>query len=82
MTLTDAEIEQLTEKIIGCGIEVHRIFGPGLIESIYQACMVIELRIAGLRVESGRCIPLEYKGHSICGELKLDLVVEEYIKHR
>jgi GxxExxY protein len=79
MTRTDAEIERLTEKIIGCGIEVHRIFGPGLIESIYQPCMVIELRNVGLKVESGRHIPLEYKGHSICGELKLDLVVEDCV---
>ncbi len=62
MTRADAEIEQLTEKIIGCGIEVHRVFGPGLLESIYQECLIIELRIAGLTVESGRHIPLEYKG--------------------
>jgi GxxExxY protein len=76
MTRTDEEIEQLTEKIIGCGIEVHRVFGPGLLESIYQECLITELRIAGLSVESGRHIPLEYKGRSISGELKLDLVVE------
>jgi GxxExxY protein len=47
-----------------------------LLESIYQECLIIELRIAGLTVESGRHISLEYKGRPISGDLKLDLVVD------
>jgi GxxExxY protein len=39
----EGKLEQLTEKVIGCGIAVHREFGPGLLESVYQACMMIEL---------------------------------------
>ena len=44
MTTTLAEVEELTEKVIGCAIEVHRILGPGLLESVYLECMIIEMR--------------------------------------
>ena len=73
---TPAEIEQLTETIIGCGIEVHKTLGPGLLESVYRDCMIIELGDARLRVESEQCVPLQYKNHCIKGGLKLDLRVE------
>jgi hypothetical protein len=73
MDRTDAAIDQLTETIIGCGIELHRFYGPGLLESVYEQCLIIELRLAHLEVESGRRLGLEYKGHTICRELKLDL---------
>lgn len=76
MTPTAAEVEQLTERIIGCAIEVHRILGPGLLESVYRECMIVELTKNRLRVESERSVPLEYKGQRINGELKLDLLVE------
>jgi GxxExxY protein len=76
MTTTPAEVEALTGKIIGCAIEVHRILGPGLLESVYRECMIIEMRRAGLRVDSERHVPLDYKGQRISSELKLDLLVE------
>jgi GxxExxY protein len=71
-----AEIDQLTERIIGCAIEVHKALGPGLLESVYRECMIIELRTAQLRVESEQYVALNYKGQRIKGELKLDLRVE------
>lgn len=71
MTPIDAEVDQLTERIIGCAIEVHRILGPGLLEGVYRECMIIELTKNQLRVESERPVPLEYKGQRINGELKL-----------
>jgi GxxExxY protein len=70
------EIEELTEKTIGCAIEVHRILGPGLLESVYRECMMIEMRREGLRFESEQHIALDYKGQRIRGALKLDLLVE------
>ena len=76
MSTTVAEIDALTERAIGCAIEVHRTLGPGLLESVYRDCMIIEMRGEHLRVESQRCVPLEYKGHRISGDLKLDLLVE------
>jgi GxxExxY protein len=69
-------LNRLTERIIGCAIEVHRIFGPGLLESVYRACLIIELTREHLRVESERSVTLEYKGQRIKGTLKLDLLVE------
>src|SRR5687768_3253781 len=56
-------------------IEVHKTLGPGLLESVYQECMVIELKGANLDVESDRRIAIKYKGQQIRGELKLDLPV-------
>ena len=79
MTSTPAEVEALTEKIIGCAIEVHRILGPGLLESVYRECMIIEMRRAGLRVDSERRVPLDYKGQRISSRLTLDLLVEDCV---
>jgi hypothetical protein len=62
--MTEAEIDQLTERIIGCGIEVHRTFGAGLLESVYRECMAIELRTAQLRFETERQIKLKVQGNS------------------
>ena len=67
-------LEDLTEKIISCAIDVHRTLGPGLLESIYRACMVIELRRKGLRVDVERPVTLDYKGERV-PTFRLDLVV-------
>ena len=45
------ELNDLTEKIIGCAIKVHRVLGPGLLESAYEVCLVHELRKTGLKAE-------------------------------
>jgi GxxExxY protein len=79
MLIESAAIEDLTEKVIGCAIEVHRILGPGLLESVYRECMVIEMRREHLRVDSERHVPLDYKGHRISSPLKLDLLVDDCV---
>jgi GxxExxY protein len=79
MTNTHQQVEDLTGKIIGCAIEVHRILGPGLLESVYRECLHIELTRRGLRVESERILSFDYKGQRIGGALKLDLVVSDCI---
>jgi GxxExxY protein len=76
MTHDVADVEALTEKVIGCAIEVHRTLGPGLLESVYRECMIIEVRGEHLCVESERHVPIEYKGQRIKCPLKLDLLVE------
>ena len=68
-------LERLKEKVIGCAIEVHRVLGPGLLESVYRECMALELRLAGLPVEGNRRVTIEYKGQLIADALKLDLLV-------
>ena len=70
MTSADPEVDARTEKIIGCAIEVHRTLGPGLLESLYRECMIIEMRSEHLRVETERHVHLEYKGQRINGELR------------
>ena len=79
MNSSPPEIEQLTQKIIGCAIEVHRVLGPGLLESVYRECLLIELRREHLRVESERQVALDYKGHRVAGRLRIDLLVNECI---
>ena len=74
-----AEIEPLTQKIIGCAIEVHKTLGAGLLESVYRECMIIEMRNAQLRFESERYINLTYKGVPINSKLRLVLLVEETV---
>lgn len=76
--ISDA-IERTVNKIIGCAIEVHRNLGPGLLESVYRECLLIELIASSLRVECERRMPLSYKGHKIGSVLKLDLLVESCI---
>src|SRR5918992_6023901 len=71
-----AVIEPLTERIIGCAIEVHKTLGAGLLESVYRECMCIELMSAGLQFESERQIQLIYKGTRINSKLWLDLLIE------
>jgi GxxExxY protein len=73
---TRAEIEHVTERIIGCAIEVHRTLGAGLLESVYRECMTIEMLSVQLRVESERQIKLAYKGKPINSKLRIDLLVE------
>jgi GxxExxY protein len=74
---TDAQ-DPLTERIIGCAIEVHRILGPGLLESTYVEALTFELGAARLRVARQVVLPLTYKGRHL-GEYRLDLLVEEAV---
>lgn len=57
----DPEINQLTERIIGAGIEVHRELGPGLLESAYQCALAYELRLRGIVFEEQNSAPLPIK---------------------
>jgi GxxExxY protein len=79
MTHSLEEVEALTNKVIGCAIEVHRTLGPGLLESVYRECLILELREKYLSVEDERYVPLDYKGHRVNGNLKLDLLVESCV---
>ncbi len=67
---------QLTEKIIGAAIKVHRRLGPGLLESAYEACLAHELRKLGLQVEQQKAVPVIYESVKLeCG-FRADLIVE------
>ena len=67
------EKDRLTEVVIGAAIEVHRIMGPGLLESVYQRCMEEELRLRNCPVDPQARIPLRYKGVALGDDLVMDL---------
>jgi GxxExxY protein len=77
--VTQKYINEISYKIIGCAIEVHKHLGPGLLESVYESCFIEELRIAGLSVRSQIYVPINYKGRNLGGTLKLDLLINEVI---
>jgi GxxExxY protein len=71
-----ANLNQLTEKIIGAAIKIHRRLGPGLLESAYETCLVFELQEMALRVEQQKAVPLVYENVKLeCG-FRADIVVE------
>ncbi|MGD1102682.1 MAG: GxxExxY protein [Terriglobia bacterium] len=70
------EINQLTERVIGACIEIHKTLGPGLLESAYEECLCHELRLAGLGFERQRPLPVAYKGVQLDCGYRLDVVVE------
>jgi GxxExxY protein len=67
--------KELTEKIIGAAIDVHRSLGPGLLESIYEQCLAYELTLRGLQVERQIDVPVVYKERKFDGALRIDLIV-------
>jgi GxxExxY protein len=72
------ESDQLTQRIIGCAIEVHRHLGPGLLESIYAAALAAELEFQKIAFRQQVSVPIEYRGR-ILGEYRLDLLVENAV---
>ena len=62
MLINDARLNELTGSILSAAIEVHRVLGPGLLESIYTTCTQYELAARRLRFVSQQAIPLTYKG--------------------
>jgi GxxExxY protein len=75
----DTELEQInvvTERIIGAAIEVHRVLGPGLIESIYEAALCFELDDRGIKYSRQVSIPAYYKGR-LLGDYRVDFIVED-----
>jgi GxxExxY protein len=72
------ELEDVIERIIGCGIAVHRALGPGLLESIYSKAVCLELLAAAIPFDCEKQIPVEYRGQILCYQ-RLDLVVAERV---
>ncbi len=73
------EFDDLSHKIIGCDIEVHRNLGPGLLESAYEQCLAHELQQSHISFESQRPLPVEYKGVKLDCGYRVDLIVENKV---
>ena len=77
--ITQKYINDIAYKIVGCAIEVHKQLGPGLLESVYETCLIEELSSAGLKVQNQLYVPVKYKGKELGIPLKLDLLVEDLV---
>ena len=72
-------LDEISHRIIGAAIEVHRHLGPGLLESAYQSCLAFELKQLGLKVEEQKPLPVVYKQVKLDCGYRLDMVVEDEI---
>ena len=79
MRITKKYLNELTYRVIGCAIEVHKHLGPGLLESVYEKCFLRELNLQGITNKSQNWVPLEYKGLQLDTELRLDVLVEDIL---
>jgi GxxExxY protein len=70
---------EISEKIIGCAIEVHKTLGPGLLESAYLECLFYELTTMGFKVEKQKPLPLVYKEIKLDAGYRIDLIVENKV---
>ena len=73
------ELNALSNRVIGLAIDVHRAIGPGLLETVYQECMCMELADAGIPFQSQAMVPVQYKGRSIPLGFRSDIVVADAI---
>ena len=70
---------ELSNRVIGCAIEVHRVLGPGLLESTYQQCLAHELRLNGIQFSVEHPLPVEYKELNLDCGYRIDLLIEKQI---
>jgi GxxExxY protein len=71
----DRGINALSEQVIGAAIEVHRELGPGLLESIYEQALCLELKLQGIPFDRQAFLPVHYKGELLDGTLRLDMII-------
>jgi GxxExxY protein len=74
-----AETEELARQVVDAALTVHKTLGPGLLETVYEACLVYELRKRGMHVDQQISLPIYYDGVKLDAGLRLDIVVENQI---
>lgn len=70
------EFDELSKRVIGCALEVHRALGPGLLESTYEQCVAHELGLADIRFQIQPPLPVEYKGVKLDCGYRIDLLID------
>lgn len=75
----EKEFSELSNRVIGCAIEVHKALGPGLLESAYRKCLCHELKLNSIEFEVEKPLPLEYKGFRLDCGYRIDILVEDQI---
>jgi GxxExxY protein len=71
------QYEKLAKEIFLASLEVHKIMGPGLLESVYEMCLIRELQLRNIFTECQVAIPLQFKGFALSKEYKIDILVEK-----
>ena len=70
------EFDELSNSVIGCAIEIHRVLGPGLLESTYEQCLAYELGQAKIKFEIQRPLPVQYKGIKLDCGYRVDVLIQ------
>ena len=73
------EFDELSNKVIGCALEVHRNLGPGLLESTYEQCLAYEMKTAGMAFKLQHALPVEYKNIKLDCGYRIDMLVDNSI---
>ena len=73
------ELDIISGKVLDCSIEVHRQLGPGLLESVYEACLCKEFDIRSVKYKRQVQVPIYYKGEKVKSDLIIDILVEDEI---
>jgi len=76
---TSERIEAVAKEVVDAAFKVHKILGPGLLESVYVTCLAHELRMRGLKVARDVIVPIVYEGVTLDADLRLDLLVEDLV---
>jgi GxxExxY protein len=79
MFIDPSTFSDVTGEIVGAAIDVHKALGPGLLESIYQQCLQLELTTRGMRFVAQQPIPIVYKGLKLDAGYRIDLIVEDLV---
>lgn len=77
--MTKSELNQLSYDIIACAITVHKALGPGLLESVYETCLIHELELKGFKVRQQVKVPITYKDVNLETTIRADLLVNNQI---
>ena len=73
------EFSELSNKVLGCAIEVHKVLGPGLLESAYQICLVHELKLNNINFETELSLPVIYKGIKLDCGYRIDFFIDKTV---
>ncbi len=74
-----ADVELVGKKVLDGAFKVHTVLGPGLLESVYEACLAYEIRKSGLKVETQVALPVIYEGVHVDAGLRMDMLIEKCV---
>ena len=77
--MDEHQLKILTGQILDAAITVHRLLGPGLLESIYEKCLMKEFELRGIKARNQVLLPIIYKGFYIHGDLRINIMVEDQV---